>query len=144
MRVFCVHSEIDQSQTRTSCVVRQCRRHGPSITYKITPCWVTLHQPARRAAVLGQPSSLQLHWAAHLPPYRQSFSNNYPCLMRSMWRRTASMNGTFVTLYGCSYLCGEITWLRLNINSVDKADDCKMYFYMTILFYFSGYVLTYS
>ena len=31
-------------------------RHGLSITYKITPCWVTLLQPARRAAMLGQPS----------------------------------------------------------------------------------------
>ncbi len=35
---------------------------GPSITYKITPCCVTLLQPARRAAVLGQPSSLR--WVA--------------------------------------------------------------------------------
>jgi hypothetical protein len=25
-------------------VVRQRRRHGPSIAYKITPCWVTLLQ----------------------------------------------------------------------------------------------------
>ncbi len=40
-------------------VVRQGRRHGPSIAYKITPCWVTLLRPARRAAVLGQPSSLR-------------------------------------------------------------------------------------
>jgi hypothetical protein len=36
-------------------------RHRPSITYKITPCWVALLQPARRAAVLGQPSSLRPH-----------------------------------------------------------------------------------
>ncbi len=35
----------------------------PSITYKIKPCWVTLLQPARRAAVLDQPSRLRrLHW----------------------------------------------------------------------------------
>jgi hypothetical protein len=33
-------------------VVLQGRRHG----YKIIPCWVTLLQLARRAAVLGQPS----------------------------------------------------------------------------------------
>jgi hypothetical protein len=38
------------------------RWHGLSITYKITPCWVTLLQPARRAAVLIQPSSLQPQW----------------------------------------------------------------------------------
>ncbi len=38
-------------------VVDQGRRHGPSIMYTITPCWVTLLQPARRAAVLGQPSA---------------------------------------------------------------------------------------
>jgi hypothetical protein len=59
MTVFCVHSVIDQPQTETSGVVCQCRRHVPSITYKITP--VTLLQPARRAAVLGQPSSLRPH-----------------------------------------------------------------------------------
>ncbi len=40
-------------------VVRQGRRHGPSIAYKITPCWITLLQPARRAAVLGQLSGLR-------------------------------------------------------------------------------------
>jgi hypothetical protein len=38
-------------------------QHGPSIRYKITPCWVTLLQPTRRAAVLGQPSSLRPHWS---------------------------------------------------------------------------------
>jgi hypothetical protein len=38
---------IDQPQTGATGVVRQGRRHGPSITYKITPCW---------AAVLGHPS----------------------------------------------------------------------------------------
>ncbi len=54
-----VHLVIDQPQTWASCVVRQGRRHGPSITFKITPCWVTLLQPARRAAVLGRPSSLR-------------------------------------------------------------------------------------
>ncbi len=32
------------------------------ITFKITPCWVTLLQPARRDAVLDQPSSLRPHW----------------------------------------------------------------------------------
>ena len=36
-------------------------RHGQSITYKITPRWVTLLQPARRDAVLGHPSSLRPH-----------------------------------------------------------------------------------
>ncbi len=40
-------------------MVRQGRRHGPSIMHKITPCWVNLHQPARRAAVLGRASSLR-------------------------------------------------------------------------------------
>jgi hypothetical protein len=60
--VFCVHSVKDQPQTGTSGVVHQGRRHGPSITYKITPCWVILLQPARRAAVLGQPSSLRPQW----------------------------------------------------------------------------------
>jgi hypothetical protein len=41
---------------------RQGMRNGPFITYKITRCWVTLLQSARRAAVLGQPSSLRPHW----------------------------------------------------------------------------------
>ncbi len=60
---FSVHLVIDQPKTgTTSGVVRQGWRHGPSIMYKITPCWVTLLQPARRAAVLDQPSSLQPQW----------------------------------------------------------------------------------
>ncbi len=58
MTAFCVHMVIDQHQTGASDVVHQGRRHGPSIRYKIAPCWDTLNQPARRAAVLGQPSSL--------------------------------------------------------------------------------------
>ncbi len=48
-------------QTNASGIVRQGRRHGPSIVYKITPCWVTFPQPARRAAVLGQPSAFGLN-----------------------------------------------------------------------------------
>jgi hypothetical protein len=60
--VLCTFSNI-QPQTGASGVIRQGRRHGPSITYKITPCWVTLLQPARRAAVLGQPSSLRPYWS---------------------------------------------------------------------------------
>jgi hypothetical protein len=43
-------------QTWASGVVRQDRRHGPSIWYKITSCWATLLRLARRAAVLDQPS----------------------------------------------------------------------------------------
>ncbi len=41
----------EQLQTRSSSTVRQGRRHEPSINYKITPCWVTLLQSARRTAV---------------------------------------------------------------------------------------------
>ncbi len=59
MTVFCVNLVVDRSPTSPSGVVRNGRRHGPSITYKITPCWVTLLQPARRAAMLGQSS---IHW----------------------------------------------------------------------------------
>jgi hypothetical protein len=59
MTVFCVNLVIDQPQTGASGVVRQGRRHGPSITYKITSCLGTLLQPARRAAVLDWPSSLR-------------------------------------------------------------------------------------
>jgi hypothetical protein len=40
MKVFCVHLVLDLPQTGASGVVRHGRRHGPSITYKITPCWV--------------------------------------------------------------------------------------------------------
>ncbi len=64
---FCVHLLVDQPQTGASGVVHQGRRHGPFITYKITPCWVTLLQPVRRAAMLGQPSSLRSHWSPPLP-----------------------------------------------------------------------------
>ncbi len=60
--MFCVHLVIDEPQTGTSGVVRQGRWHGPAITSKITPCWVTLLQLARRAAVLGKPSSLLPQW----------------------------------------------------------------------------------
>jgi hypothetical protein len=44
-------------------------QHGPSVTYIITSCWVTLLQPVRPrwAAVLGQPSSLRPTWG-HSPP----------------------------------------------------------------------------
>ncbi len=38
------------------------RRHGPSITTQISPCWVTLLQPDRRASVMGHLSSLWRHW----------------------------------------------------------------------------------
>jgi hypothetical protein len=48
---------------------------GPSIPYRITPCWVTLLRPARRAAVLDQPSSLGPHCsllsAQNVPPSEQ-------------------------------------------------------------------------
>jgi hypothetical protein len=60
--VLCTFRNTDQHQTGTSGVVRQGRRHGQSITYKITPCWLTLLQPNRRKAVLGQPSRLRTHW----------------------------------------------------------------------------------
>jgi hypothetical protein len=62
MTVFYVHLVIDQPQNEESGVVQHSWRHGPSITYKITPCWVTLLQLARRAAVLDQPSCLRSHW----------------------------------------------------------------------------------
>jgi hypothetical protein len=78
MTVFSVHIVINQSQTGASRVVCQGGRHGPSITYKITPCWVTLLQPARRAAVLVQPSSLRPHWSK-LPTYiHQSYCKKLP------------------------------------------------------------------
>ncbi len=38
------------------------RRYGPSYHVQKHTCRVTLLQPARRADVLGQPSSLRLHW----------------------------------------------------------------------------------
>ena len=41
--------------------VLQGRWHGPSITYKKHTSRVTLLQPARRAAVLGQPSTIRPH-----------------------------------------------------------------------------------
>jgi hypothetical protein len=66
MTEFCVHLVKDQVQTGANGVVREDRRKGPSITYKITPCWVTLFQPARRAAVLGKLSSLWPHFLGGL------------------------------------------------------------------------------
>jgi hypothetical protein len=44
--VLCTFSVIDQTQTGTSGVVHQGRRHGPSITNKITPCWLGHSPPA--------------------------------------------------------------------------------------------------
>ncbi len=58
--MFCVDLVVDQPQTRASGIVRQDRRNGPSITYKITPCWVTFLRPARRAAVLASPLAFVL------------------------------------------------------------------------------------
>ncbi len=63
MRFLCTFSIVDQPQTGASGVACQGRRHGPSITYKITPCWIPFLQPARRAAVLGQSSGLRPHWS---------------------------------------------------------------------------------
>jgi hypothetical protein len=66
MAVFCLHSVIDQPQAGGKwCGPSGQARHGPSIRYKITTCWVTLLQHVRLAAVLGQPSSLRPHWPSH-------------------------------------------------------------------------------
>ncbi len=45
------------------------RRHRPSITTQISPGWVTVLQPARRASLLGHLSShrLQPHWVLSYP-----------------------------------------------------------------------------
>jgi hypothetical protein len=61
MTVFCVHLVIDQPQTGASGVVRQGAggMDRPSLT-KSHPAGSIL-QPTRRAAVLGQPSSLRPH-----------------------------------------------------------------------------------
>ncbi len=67
--VLCTFCNRSASDWYKWCVVRQGRRHGLSITYKITPDWVTLLQPRRRAVGLGQPSSLRHHWGA-LPSKR--------------------------------------------------------------------------
>ncbi len=47
-------------------VIGQVRRQGPSITFKITPYWVSLLQLTRRAAVFGQSSSLRPHWVYYV------------------------------------------------------------------------------
>ncbi len=83
MTMFCVHLVIDQSPNRASCGIRQARRHGPPITYNITPCLVTLFQPVRRATVLDQSSSLWPHWVQHpiytpLSYHRQCSSLMFP------------------------------------------------------------------
>jgi hypothetical protein len=59
--VSCTFSNRSSPDRGKQGVVRQGRRHGPSITHKITSCWVPLLRPARRAAVLNQPSSLRPH-----------------------------------------------------------------------------------
>jgi hypothetical protein len=74
-----VHLIIDQPQTWASGVVRQGKRHGPSFTHKIKPCWVTLLQSARRAAVLGRPSSLRPHCHPRPPPPRKQHAVKQPC-----------------------------------------------------------------
>jgi hypothetical protein len=74
--VLCTFSNREQPQTGTSGVFRQGRRHGPSITFKITPSSVTLHQPARRPAVLGQPSSLCPHC---IDPLVRKYNDDLSC-----------------------------------------------------------------
>ncbi len=73
LTVFCVHSvleyqqqQLDLSEPRSWAAPDKVQRYGASgqaawtvLHVKITPCWVILLQPARRAAVLGQPSSLR-------------------------------------------------------------------------------------
>ncbi len=76
-------------------MVRQGRRHGPSITYKITPCWVTLLQPARRAAELNQPSSLRPPCSrpsiltcfcdSPLEDFRANCTSRCPCAVWKSW-----------------------------------------------------------
>ncbi len=70
MMVFSVHLVRDQPLTRPSAVVRQCRQHGPSIKYKITPCWNT-PTASQTAPVLGQPSSLRSHYCLNHPLCRR-------------------------------------------------------------------------
>jgi hypothetical protein len=57
---ICQEIAAEQLQT-TFCTASQGRWHGPSFTAQISPGWVTLFQPARRASVLGHLSSLRLH-----------------------------------------------------------------------------------
>ncbi len=71
--VFVAHDSVLCSFNNTSASDRGkwcgLSGHGPSITYKITPCcrWVTLLQPAPwRAVVLGHPSSFRPHWWGHI------------------------------------------------------------------------------
>ncbi len=56
----------EQLQNKTSGIVRQGRRHGPSITAQISSGWVTLLQPARRASVSGHLSRLLPHCLSHM------------------------------------------------------------------------------
>ncbi len=44
------------------------RQNGPSITYKITPCWVTLLQQARGTPCWASPLALSLNVSSN-PPY---------------------------------------------------------------------------
>jgi hypothetical protein len=68
----------EQPQTGANGMVRLGRRLGLSITYKITNCWVTLLQPARRAAVLDQPSSIRPHLT-----YSHKSGTYWPMLRKS-------------------------------------------------------------
>jgi hypothetical protein len=69
MAVFCVHLHVhlvvenQQQHIRENRTVRQGRRHGPSITHKIlTRLYHSPFQPARRASMLGHPSSFRPHF----------------------------------------------------------------------------------
>ncbi len=95
--VLCIHLVIEQPQTAASDVVRQGRRYGPSITYKITPCWVTLRKRARRpAAVLDQPSSLRPHF---IDPFFRTYRQRRPSSTRH-WIFLGRQNGGSLLIIG--------------------------------------------
>jgi hypothetical protein len=62
-----------------------CPMERPSCT-KSQPCWVTLLQPARLAAVLSQPSSLQSHWSTLSPVISLLSTHDGGKLSSLQWR----------------------------------------------------------
>jgi hypothetical protein len=106
--VLCTFNNRSASDRDKWCSPSGGRRHGPSITYKITHRWVILLHTARRTTVLGQLSSLRPHCAlqSHLyqrDAYRPSLKKTYDILsiVYPSWNNFQNTN--IVVLYSiCS------------------------------------------
>jgi hypothetical protein len=100
------------------------RWRGPSITYKITPAGsLSSMQPARQAAVLGQPSSLRPHCAECTPHPDFPLWENLLDSTRACLTRLRPLRQRFKWLYGYfGFLCSYKPFKKLNSTLPTKSN----------------------